>query len=91
MIAARMAFLAAYNNAEHDEEWFYSRGQGIKFEVAEREKVDQHKMLEGRGWVKPSENINNLRLEMDTNPVLTDKNKERAAELVLLTKEMIKK
>ena len=91
MIAARMTFLSAYKNADDDDEWFYSRGQGIKFEVAEREKVDQHKLLEDRGWVKPSENINNLRLEMDTNPVLTDENKKRAAELVQLTKDIASK
>jgi hypothetical protein len=91
MIAARKTFLAAYSNAEDDDGWFYSRGQGIEFEVAEREKVDQHKLLEDRGWVKPSENINNLRLEMNTNPVLTDENKARAAELVKLTKEIANK
>lgn len=88
MIAARMTFLAAYKNAEDDDQWFYSRGQGIEYEVAEREKVDQHQLLEGRGWVKPSENINNLRLEMDSKPVLTDENKERAAELLKLTNEL---
>ena len=88
MIAARMTFLAAYKNAEDDNDWFYSRAQGVGFEVAEREKVDQHKLLEDRGWVKPNENINNLRLEMDTNPVLTDKNKKRSAELVQMTNDL---
>ena len=91
MIAARMTFLASYKNAEDDNEWFYSRAQGVGFETAEREKVDQHKLLEDRGWVKPSENIDQLKLEMDDKPVLTDKHKERAAELVQLTKDIANK
>lgn len=91
MIAARMTFKAAYKNAEDDNDWFYSRAQGVEFETAEREKVDQHKLLEGRGWVKPSENINNLLLEMDKKPVLTDENKRRSAELLQLTKDIASK
>jgi len=91
MIAARMTFLAAYKNGEDDNDWFYSRGQGIEFEVAEREKVDQHLLLEDRGWMKPSENINNLRLEMDSNPVLTDENKANSAKLLQATKELLSK
>ena len=89
MIAARMTFLAAYKNAEHDNDWFYSRAQGVGFEVAEREKVDQHKLLEDRGWVKPSENIDRLALEMDNKPVLTDENKANSAKLLQATKEML--
>jgi len=85
MIAARMTFLAAYKNAEDDNDWFYSRAQGVSFETSEREKVSQHKLLEDRGWVKPSENINRLALEMDDKPVLTDENKKRSAELVKMT------
>lgn len=84
MIAARMTFIAAYKNAPHDEEWFYSRGHGVSFEVAEQERVAQHLLLEDRGWVKPSEDINQLRLEQSKTPVLTDENRKRAAELKLL-------
>lgn len=81
MIAARMTFKAAYENAEDDDKWFYSRGQGIDFETAEKEKVSQHLLLEDRGWVRPSENINQLRIEQDSTPLLTEENKKRAAEL----------
>ncbi|MCK4706224.1 MAG: hypothetical protein KAT90_12135 [Gammaproteobacteria bacterium] len=85
MIAARMSFIAAYNNADDDNEWFYSRAQGVPFEVAEREKVAEYLLLEGRGWVKPSKNINQLKLEQDSNPALTETHKKRAVELVKLT------
>ena len=91
MIAARMSFLAAYKNAEHDENFFYSRAQGVGFDTAEREKVDQYKLLEDRGWVKPDNNINNQRFEMDAKPVLTDENKKRSAELILLSKDILNK
>lgn len=91
MIAARMTFIASYKNTESDNEWFYSRAHGVPFETQESERLEQHKLLEGRGWVKPSETIDRLRLEMDSKPLLTDENKARSAELLRLTSEFVGK
>jgi len=93
-IGARLSFIRTYNNLPADNKFYYSEAYGVDYEEKEQRKINDYKLLAGKGWMSKEQlkmitPSRLLMIENTSEKTQKESNKKQAAKLRSTIKEML--